>query len=131
MSKFVKRLSPYFTRNDNAVVLGSGFFALTDMAAEFQNVFVYDPDGCAFKSKNIIPKLNFADTKSLPFINLIVIEEKYHWEIGNFIPIAHKNSCSIILVSSTDIPKKIHRTLEKNSYSLAEVRDNLHIYRIT
>jgi len=130
MSKFVKRLSSYLTRVDNAVVLGSEFFALEDLLSDFQNVFVYDPDGCSVKRKNLIPKLRFDDTKLLPFINLIVVEEKYHCEIGNFIPMAHKNSTPIIVVSQ-DIPsKKINRALEKNHYELAETRDTLYIYRI-
>lgn len=130
MSKFVKRLSSYLTRNDNVVVLGSGFSALGDLVSDFQNVFVYDPEGCATKSKNLISKLDFNDIKFLPFVNLIIVEEKYHWEIGNFISVAHKNSAPIILVCQETPSKKINRTLEKNSYELAEVRDSLYIYRI-
>ncbi len=116
MSKFLKRIDPIVTKYETAVVLGRNFVNIPDLLEGFKTVFVYDTQRPDIKSRNLIPKLDFTDIKTLPEFNLLVVDEPCLWEIGNFTPIASLNRAGIILIHSDPIGKKILKHLWQYNY---------------
>ncbi len=129
MSKFLKRLSPILSKQEVAVVVGRNFVNIPDLIDHFQSVFVYDTDRPEIKAKNLIPRLVFTDTKTLPNFNLLIIDEPCLWEIGNFTPLASINQAGIVLVHNEPIGKKILKHLWQYNYEIAGEHKNLHFWK--
>lgn len=116
MSKFLKRSSHIITKYETAVVLGRNFSYILDLTEWFDTVFVYDIQRSDVKRKNLIPRIGFTDTKTLPGFNLLAVDELCLWEIATFTPLASLSRAGIILVHNEPIGKKILKHLWQYNY---------------
>lgn len=129
MSKFLKRIEPLVSKYESAVVLGRDFVNIPDLLGGFNTVFVFDTQRTEFKGKNLVPRIGFSDTKSLPNFSLLVIDEPCLWEIGNFTPIASNNRAGIVLVHGEPIGKKILKHLWNYNYECVGNHKNLNFWK--
>lgn len=129
MSKLIKRISHIITEKDSAIVVGETFPGLDEIREHFSSIFLYETDTPTVKNRNIIPKLNFSDTKTLPKIDLLVIDEHYILEIGNFIGTAARYKAGIVLRYQEMPSKKIARCLTEHNYQLIDSSKDLHFWK--
>ncbi len=129
MSKLIKRISHLNLENESAIVVGELFPGLDEILGHYSSVFLYETDIPKVKGRNIIPRLNFADTKTLPKIDLLAIDEKYILEMGNFIGIAARHKAGIVLRYQYMPSKKVARSLTEHNYQLIDSAKDLHFWK--
>ena len=74
MSKFLNRISDIIVKKDIAVILVNDFPYIGEVLESFNSVFVYDDKRPGIKARNLIPRLDFTDVKTLPSIDLLIVE---------------------------------------------------------
>lgn len=131
MSKFLNRISDIISKKDIAVVVGKDFPYLGEVVESFNSVFVYDAERPDIKARNLIPRIDFTDVKTLPSVDLLIIEEKYLIEIGNFSSIASRYRAGIILMYSEQPSKKILKHLWQHNYELADTNKAMNLWKKT
>lgn len=129
MSKFLKRIDPIVTKYETAVVLGRNFVNIPDLLEGFKTVFVYDTQRPELRSKNLIPRLDFTDTKTLPEFGLLIVDEPCLWEIATFTPLASLNRAGIILIHGDPIGKKILKHLWQYNYESLGNHKNINFWK--
>lgn len=131
MSKFLNRISDIIVKKDIAVILGNDFPYIGEVLESFNSVFVYDDKRPGINARNLIPRLDFTDVKTLPSIDLLIVEEKYLIEIGNFTSTASRYRAGIILMYSEPPSKKILRHLWQHNYELADTNKAMNLWKKT
>jgi len=129
MSKLLTRISHIISEKESAIVVGEEFPYLEEIVDYFNTVFLYEIQSPKIKKRNIIPKLSFSETKTLPRINFLAIDEKYLLEIGNFIGVADRGRAGILLKYQELPSKKIVRRLTENEYDLVDSTKDLHFWK--
>jgi hypothetical protein len=131
MSKLLKRISSVTEQREAAVVVGEQFPGITEIFEAYGSVFLYELQTPAIKGRNVIPRLNFSDVKTLPRIDLLVVDEKYLLEIGNFVGIAARYQAGIVLKYDELPSKKIAKHLAEHNYALVDSSKGLHFWKKT
>ena len=129
MSKFLKRIDPIVKKYETAVVLGRNFVNIPDLLEGFKTVFVYDTQRPELRSKNLIPRLDFTDTKTLPEFGLLIVDEPCLWEIATFTPLASLNRAGIILIHGDPVGKKILKHLWQYNYESLGNHKNINFWK--
>lgn len=129
MSKFLNRISDIIVKKEVAVILGKDFPYLGEVVETFNSVFVFDSERPELKARNLIPRIDFTDIKTIPSIDLLIVEEKYLIEIGNFTPMASRHRAGIILMYSESPSKKILRHLWQHNYELADTNKAMNLWK--
>jgi hypothetical protein len=131
MSKLLKRISSVAPEREAAVVVGENFPELTDIFEAYGSVFLYETQTPTVKGRNVIPRLNFTEVKTLPRFDLLIVDEKYLLEIGNFVGIAARYQAGIVLKYQELPSKKIARHLAEHNYTLIDSAKDLHFWKKT
>lgn len=129
MSKFLNRISHIILKKDIAVVVGNDFSYLGEVVETFSSVFVYDVTRSVFKARNLIPRLDFTDIKTIPSVDLLIVDEKYLIEIGNFMQLASRYNAGVILMYSEQPSKKILKYLWQNNYELLDTNKAMNLWK--
>ena len=77
MSKFIKTLKKIKKKLGNCVVFGIAWDNLSDIAKEFDNVFLLIDDNEKIRRKNVIYRDDFKDPTLFSNINFVFIDSQY------------------------------------------------------
>jgi hypothetical protein len=120
MNKFAKRILNANKHNRNALIVGSGFGHMSNLAETVNSVFVINNESRDLRKKNIVYKDDFTGISTLSEIDFIFFDFDQYTNVEKLHTILSNNNPVIFIQSETPWPVKEYKYLRSLGYSHIE-----------
>lgn len=120
MNKFTKRILNAGKFKRNAVVVGSGFGYIEQLADNLNTVFVIDNPNRQIRRRNIVYKDEFIGISTLSEIDFIFLDYNQYGNLQKLQPILVSNRATIFIQGEVSWPVNEYKYLRSLGYSHIE-----------
>jgi len=125
MDKFAKRVLNAAKQKRNALVIGSGFGYIEQLADNLRTVFVVDSTDRQLRRRNIIYKDDFTGISSLAEIDFVFIDYDQSGNLEKLHTVLTNNRAVIFVEGETVWPVKEYKYLRSLGYSHIDINKGM------